>query len=181
MHLPCSNMFKKSQAFYLDFLIGLLILIVITFIFTRAILDINTREDRFQELLNDGITIANSFMSEGYCASYGCDTAWSLNPPVGRLGFIRDGKILGDKFNAFAGLLNNGNYEKTKTLLGTKNDYVLYFEFNDNKLTYGGRNVYGKYTDTNSIDADNVIKLTRIVYYNLDGSGKIVNMVVIVF
>ena len=169
-------MFKRAQVWYTDFLIGLLILIVITFIFTRTILDLNSREDRFQELINDGSSIANSFMSPAYNSN-----GWINNPPSGRLGFVRDGKIVKNDFDAFLNLLNNNNYEKTKTLLGTRNDYVLYFEFDNNKLSYGGRTIYGKYDDLTKIKADNLIKINRVLYYDLDNNRKIVNMVILVF
>jgi len=169
-------MFKRAQVWYTDFLIGLLILIVITFIFTRTILDLNSREDRFQELINDGSSIANSFMSQGYNKE-----TWVNDPPAGRLGFVKDGRMIKGDFDAFLSLLNNNSYEKTRILLGTRNDYILYFEYNGNKISYGGRNVYGKYNDVSQVIADNTIKLTRIVYYNLDNSGRIVDMVIIIF
>jgi hypothetical protein len=162
---------KKAQVWYTDFLIGLLILIAITFIFTRTILDLNAREDKFQELINDGLSISNSLMSEGYCASYGCGAAWNRNPPIGRLGFVKNGKVVKENFDAFI----NTDYEKTKTLLGSKNDYILYFEYNGAKIDYNGKYVFGN--ENGFSKAENTIKLTRVVY----NAGKIVNMIVIVF
>src|SRR3989344_3749351 len=82
-------MFKKAQATYADFLIGLLVLIAITFIFTQTIIDLNSREDKFQELITDGTAISSSFMSSAY-GSYN----WAGNQPTGRLGFVRDGKVI---------------------------------------------------------------------------------------
>ena len=52
---------KKAQFWYADFLLGLLILFFITYIFSRVIIDLNTREDKIQELVNDATSIANSF------------------------------------------------------------------------------------------------------------------------
>ena len=171
--------FKKGQAFYADFLIGLLILIFITFVFTRTIIDLNSREDKLQGLINDGVSISNSIISGAY-GSYG---GWSSYPPKGRLGFIREGKIIKKDFDNFLNLINQGEegYKKTKILLGAKNDYMLYFEYEGNKLSYGGRNVYGKHDKIEEIKADNIIKIKRIAYYNLDNSGKIVNMIILVF
>ena len=167
-------MFKKSQGFYADFLIGLLILIFITFIFTRTILDLNSHEDILQGLINDGTSISNSLMSEGYCPTNQCSTDWSNMK--GRLGFVKNGKIIADKFNAYAAL-ESIDYPKTKALLGTNNDYVLYFEYNNQIIS----NIYGKYDNLNQITEDNRVKITRILYYNLDGNGGIVNMIVLVF
>ncbi len=171
--------FKRGQAFYADFLIGLLILIFITFVFTRTIIDLNSREDKLQGLINDGVSISNSIMS----GAYGVYNTWDSYPPKGRLGFIREGKIIKEDFDNFLDLIKQGEegYKKTKILLGTKNDYVLYFEYNNNKISYGGRDVYGKHDKIEDIKADNIIKIKRIAYYNLDNNGKIVNMVILVF
>ena len=170
-------MFKKAQATYADFLIGLLVLIAITFIFTQIVIDLNSREDKFQELINDGAAISSSFMGSAYGA-YG----WTGNQPTGRLGFVRDGKVIKKDFDDYLNLLNSQNgYKKSTILLGTRNDYVFYFEFDETKLNYGEREVYGKYDDVDEIESSNMVKITRIVYYDLDGSGRIVKLVVLIF
>ncbi|AJF62225.1 MAG: hypothetical protein QT11_C0001G0067 [archaeon GW2011_AR20] len=170
-------MFKKAQATYADFLIGLLVLIAITFIFTQTIIDLNSREDKFQELITDGTAISSSFMSSAY-GSYN----WAGNQPTGRLGFVRDGKVIKEDFDDYLNLLNTQDgYKKSTILLGTRNDYVFYFEFDETKLNYGGKEVYGKYDDVDEIESSNVIKINRVVYYDLDGRGRIVKLVVLVF
>ncbi len=168
-------MFKNSQASYADFLIGLFILILITFIFTQTIIDLNSREDKFQELINDGVSISNSFMSNGYCPTQNCIRNWDNKE--GRIGFVNNGKIMKKNFDDFLKL----EYAKTKILLGTKHDYAFYFEFDGNKLSYNGKTVYGKYTNLHEIKTENIIKINRILYYNLDNEGKIVNLVILVF
>ena len=171
--------FKKAQVSYADFLIGLLILIVITFIFTITIIDLNSREDKIQELINDGSSISNSFMSPAYNKD-----KWNQNPPKGRLGFVKDGKLIKEDFDTFLNLLNSQEgYKKSKILLGAKKDYVLYFEYGNDKIRYNNIEVFGKYDDVKKINADNLLRINRIVYYDLDGGGKgnIVKMVVLVF
>lgn len=174
-------MLKKSQAWYADFLIGLLILIFITFVFTTTIIDLNTKEDKLQELSNDGISVSSSLMSSAY-GSYG---SWIIYPPSGRLGFVKNGRIIKEDFEEFQNLVNSDEgYKNSKILLGTKNDYILYFEFNDeifeNKV-YGKPGININNNKIEGIISDNIIKITRIVYYDLDNSGKIVKMVILIF
>lgn len=161
-------MFKKAQVTYADFLIGLLILILITFIFTQTIINLNSREDKFQELSNDGFAISNSFMSQGYCPTNNCLNDW--NNEKGRVGFVKDNRLILNNFDKFTTLLNGADgYKKSKILLGTQNDYIFYFEYNNNVIS----NIYGKTNNLNGINTQNLIRITRILYYNLDDSGKV--------
>jgi hypothetical protein len=148
---------------------------MITFIFTQIIIDLNSREDKFQELVNDGISISNSFMSKSYCPTNHCSRDWEHED--GRLGFVDNGKLVKNDFDDFLEL----DYEKTRIFLGTMNDYVFYFEFDGNKLSYNGKTVYGKYNNIEDIKSENLVKINRILYYNLDSEGKIVNLVILVF
>lgn len=161
-------MFKKAQGFYADFLIGLLVLILITFIFTQTIIDLNSREDKFQELINDGTAISNALMSQGYCPTGNCLNDWSNLQ--GRVGFIKEGKIQLDKYDSFTQLLSTQEgYQTSRILLGTKNDYVLYFEFNNQIIS----EIFGKVNDKSLINTKESIRITRIIYYNLDDNGQI--------
>jgi hypothetical protein len=162
-------MFRKSQASYSDFLIGFLVLILITFIFTRTIIDLNSKDDKIQELINDGNEISNSFMNQGYK-----EDEWTN--PNGRIGFVNDGKIIKNNFDKLRDL----NYDKTKILLGAKSDYVVYFEYDNKKLSYGNKEVYGKFDNTNKIKSENIIKITRLVYSPLH-ENKIVKMNILIF
>lgn len=165
---------KKAQVTYMDFLIGLLVLIVITFIFVRTIVDLNFREDKFQGLINDGVEISNSLMSSGYCPSKNCLTDWkNIN---GRIGIVKDGKIMEKNFADFLTLLDK-DYEKSKTLFGTKSDYVFYLAFNNAPIT----GIYGKYENLNDVKGvGNRIEINRFVYYGSGNEdGKIVKMVII--
>ena len=91
-------------------------------------------------------------------------------------------ELIKEDFDDYLNLLNTQDgYKKSTILLGTRNDYVFYFEFDETKLNYGGKEVYGKYDDVDEIESSNVIKINRVVYYDLDGRGRIVKLVVLVF
>jgi len=164
-------MFKKSQASYTDFLIGFFVLILITFIFIRVNIDLNSKNNNFQELIIDGTEISNSLMNNGYKI-----LNWNDAQPQGRLGFLNDGKIIKENFDQFA----QTTYDKTKILLGTKKDYLVYFEHDNKILSYNERQFYGKYDNINKIKSSNIVKITRLVYSSLHDK-KVVKMIILVF
>src|SRR3989344_32498 len=179
---------KKAQFWYADFLLGLLVLFIITFIFNRVIIDLNLREDKIQELVNDGNAISSSLMSPGYLGY----TQWSASNPNGRIGLVENGKVINGKLNNFKQLLLTAGipsgYNKSRILLGTKNDYLMYFEDkNANIITdIAGNKVYGALSDAskiNQIGAENIVRFTRFVYYdnNNDGKGELVKMNILVW
>lgn len=163
-------MFKNAQVSYADFLIGLLILIIITFIFIQTVVDLNKGEEDFKTLINDGASISNSLMSRGYCPSGNCLNDWNSNPPEGRLGFVYNSKIILNNFNDFIQLVSTEQgYIKSKIMFGVNSDYVLYFEYGNQIISP----TYGRVNDLALLNTKNSIKITRIIYYNLDDSGQI--------
>ncbi|MEK6835801.1 MAG: hypothetical protein AABX55_02150 [Nanoarchaeota archaeon] len=169
---------KKAQFWYADFLLGLLILFFITYIFSRVIIDLNTREDKIQELVNDATSIANSFTSTGYL-SY---NEWFNRQ--GRIGFVENGKVINEKLEDFERMLNNNGYEISQFLLGTSNNYIIYFE--DKNTNIVENKVYGKFNninELNELEVENLIRITRFVYYdnNEDNLGELVRMNILVW
>ena len=170
---------KKAQFWYADFLLGLFVLFIITFVFNRVIIDLNLKEDKVQELINDGTSIANSLMSPGYLGF----SQWANK--AGRIGLVDNGKVNNNKVNDFQLLLNSNNgYDVSKFLLGTKNDYLMYFEDKNNNII--DNKVYGGLDDVskiNQIGAENIVRFTRFAYYdnNNDGKGELVKMNILIW
>lgn len=157
-------MMKKAQFWYADFLIGLLILVFISILFIKTITDLNTKEDTIQNLLNDGISISNSFMSKGYLSDQWVNTQ-------GRIGIADNGKINNIDFNNLKAL----NYKTSKTLLGVSNDYAIYIEYTDGSISdwYSKPGIFS----ISGINSDSIIKVTRFAYYN----GRLAKLVIVVW
>jgi len=180
-------MHKKAQFWYSDFLLAVLILIAISFLFINNITNLNSKQDKLQVLSSDGIAISNSFMSEGYCPPpRSCGSNW-VNLE-GRIGFVKEGRVLENNLKDLINLVRNQEgYEDSKILLGTKNNYIFFFEDENGKIQIQGDlgdPIYGKWDidDISDIQAESLVKITRIVY--LDNSGitkKLVRLVIIVW
>ncbi len=171
---------EKAQFWYSDFLIAIFILAIISFLFIINIAELNSKQDNAQLITNEAISISNNFMSEGYCPT-NCYSDW-INKD-GRVGFVHQGRVEMDKLNDFINLVSN-DYDISKILLGTKNDYVFYFENSDNnKIRIGDSDylVYGKVNDIAEINADSFIKINRFVYLPIGEKGEIVKLVVVVW
>ena len=111
---------KKAQFWYADFLLAILILVTISFLFIRNITDLNFKQDKLQDIANDGVSISNSFMSEGYCPSNNCMNDWGSIS--GRIGFVKQGRVIQYKLTNLTDLTStNKGYDISKFLLGTKN------------------------------------------------------------
>ena len=168
---------KKGQFWYSDFLIGLFILMVISVIFVVTIVDINSREDILQGLIDDGVTITNSLMSEGYL------TAENWRQDKGRIGFVRNGKVDNERLAYFA-TISTFDYRTSQYLLGTRNNYAVYFENKTGNVV--NDNVYGRINSLNELNelgVENLVKLTRFVYYdgNDDEKGEIVKLILLIW
>jgi len=109
---------KKSQAFFSDFVIALLIftaMIIIYFAYTTNLP--NQDAGLLEDILSDAKAFSSSLTSSGY------PNNWNANNVV-RIGFTdNNNKIDNPKFNEF----NKINYNKSKKLLGTIYDYFLFF------------------------------------------------------
>ncbi len=185
------NMQKKAQFWYSDFLIAILILVGISFLFIRNITDLNSDQDKLQSLAADSILISNVFMSEGYCPDVpgNCLLDWTQNNK-GRIGFAKDSKVIQEQVEALISLTSSEQgYQKSKALIGTRNNYIFYFENSDdlkNKILIGsnGDAIHGNpsVNDISKINARSFIKTTRLVYLsNNDITNRIVKLIIIIW
>ena len=181
---------KKSQFWYADFLIAVLILVLISYLFISSINQLNKKQDKFQSISSDSLLISSTLMSEGYCADDDCENWRYL---LGNIGFVENGKVIQDKLKALILLTStNDGYETSKILLGTKNNYIFYFEDSDDlnsKITISGednKKIYGKsgIDEVSQINTESYVRTTRFVYLEnppLINTKKIVKLVVIVW
>ncbi len=173
-------MHKKAQFWYADFLLAILILVGISFLFIRTITDLNSKQDKIQGISSDAFSISNSFMSKGYCPS-NCGPDWSnLN---GNIGFVREGKVIQTNLDDLISLTSTSDgYDKSKIILGTKNNYIFYFEDNNQKIFMSGEEIFGNplIDDISKINSNSLVKVTRFVYLDTP-IKKLVRLVIIVW
>ena len=171
-------MLKRGQFWYGDFMVAMLVVIVLGIIFANSIVDIPQRESNLDKISDDGFTIANSLLSEGYDMPN-----WKNSN--GRIGIVTNGKIDADKLNEFVSLTGTSRgYLISQFLFGTNYQYAFYFEDNEgaivNQRAYGG---VAKKEDLDIIDSENIFRIVRVVYLdnNKDGKGEIVRMHLVVW
>jgi hypothetical protein len=125
-----SSISTKAQVWYTDFIIGILIFtvaIIIYFVYTT-----NLSKDEvglLNDLTSEAKFVSSSLASEGY------PSEWD-NATVKRIGLTDNSqKIDEDKLRNFADL----SYNRTKKLLGTVYDFLVFFEdTNSTILNIGG-------------------------------------------
>jgi len=112
------DLVKKSQVFFNDFILALLIFIfifIIYFSYTKNL--VNRDSGELGDLISELKTISLSFVQEGYPDS------WNTVDVV-RIGFTdKWNRIDNTQFKRFIGI----GYNKSKKLLGTTHDYLLFF------------------------------------------------------
>ncbi|MFH0867869.1 MAG: hypothetical protein V1831_01020 [Candidatus Woesearchaeota archaeon] len=115
---------KKAQAWFMDFVIALIIFIFILIAYYTYTANISKQDSSAMDnLISDSKTIVSSLTTGGYPDN------WNSNNVV-RIGFTDNyNRINNDQFIEF----NEINYNRTKKLLGTTYDYLLFFvnESND--------------------------------------------------
>ena len=173
---------KKAQFWYADFLIAILILVAVSFLFIKNITDLNSKQDKLQSITNDAIAISSFLMSEGYCPDNDCLGKWELLD--GRIGFVKEGRIIKNNLDDLIGLFAN-DYETSKILLGTKNNYIFYFRNQNDIEPFGYGDFYGnpQITSLESITAETFVTITRFVYFDADGDnkGEIIKLIIVVW
>ena len=169
---------KRGQFWYGDFMIAMLVMIVLGIIFANSIVEIPQRESDLEKISDDGFTIANSLLSEGYDMPN-----WKNSN--GRIGFMTNGKVDVDKLNEFASLVGTSRgYLVSQFLFGTSYQYAFYFEDSKgnviNQRAYGG---VAKKDELDNVNAENIFRIVRVVYLdnNKDGKGELVKMHLVVW
>ena len=186
---------KRAQFWYIDLLIALFVVIVIAILFVKGIVDIVDREKEINDLLSEGIDISNSFMSKGLLSDRLC------LDNNGRIGFVDNSKIINANLDAFSILTtadscsnpggnNVDGYTKSKILLGTKFEYVMYMQDKDGEIIAGpyGYDIDGTFNTIgdilNAIDSlpnapDNKVNMFRYAFYDtepVDGKEELVRI-----
>jgi len=111
-------MARKSQMWFMDFVIGMMIFLVMLISYYTYTTNISKEDTAaLDDLLSDAETVSLSLTSTGY------PSGWTSSNVV-RIGFTDNyNRIDNAKFTEF----NEINYNKSKKLLGTIYDYFLYF------------------------------------------------------
>jgi len=116
--MSINNPCKKAQAWYIDFSVSLMIF-VLTLVFYYGYINNYEGNDnsKTEELLSEARSVTSSLMLPGY------PIAWS-NETVIRIGLSDESRLNATKLRSF----NKLNYSKSKSLLGTKHDFFVFFE-----------------------------------------------------
>ncbi len=135
---------SKAQAFYMDFVIAILIfgvILVIYFTYTSNLS--NQDEGLLDELIADGKTISSTLLLGGFPSNWTEDS-------VVRMGLTNNNNIINETLLLEA---INVSYNRSKQLLGTKHDFFVFFEDKDGNIIkiqgYNGigHPFFGKYID----------------------------------
>jgi len=169
---------RRGQLWYVDFIIGVLVIAFIGVLFAKTIIDVPQRETDLQVLGSDALTISNLLMSPALQSSQ-----WVNGQ--GKIGLVDDGKINRAWLNNFLTLVESENgYDTSRQLFGTNFDYGLYFERKDgtvlNNKVYGG---VDSLDQLSNLKAENLLALNRVVYVDDDGDGlgDVAKMVLLVW
>jgi len=146
---------KKAQAWGTDLIIAFVIFSLgIIFFYFYSFNYSNETEEKLELLIYEGNFIADSILSPGY------PDQWQESNVI-EIGITTNGKINQTKLNTFYELTQN-NYEKTKSIFGTRYDYYFFMETPINSTLEG----IGKPgTTSTNIEASNLMKITRFTIY----------------
>jgi hypothetical protein len=155
---------KKAQVWYTDFMIGILIFVIVIFIYYGYAHSINQDPGKsISELLMDSKAITSSLVTRG------SPNDWN-ETNVEIIG-LTDGnqRIVQEKLDMFAGM----NYSYMRTKLRTPYDFYFYLEdVNGSRIDLNGSLFIGE----NSSDYDNMVSMRRIVIYESRLAGMVVNV-----
>jgi len=170
---------KKSQMWYMDFIIGLTIFTMILILSFRYMGDdyiIQTRDK--QSLVHTSKLFSESLMSEGIPQNW--TEATVTNP-----GILSNNKLNLTKLE----LLNNitlNNYDYIRSLFELKSEFLFYFtDTNDNIInltnyTYYGKQGYTK-TDIFNLDVEERIQVKRYLVNSYNNISEIISMEIVMW
>jgi len=140
---------KKSQVWYIDFMVGIMIFIMVILIYYQYYGNlVDESEAEWQEIIIDSKSISTSLISAGYPADWTNDTVEILG--------LTDGNY---RINSTKWLqLKNMTYAQSRDVLKTRFDFYLFLQAdNGTVLDSAGLNA----TDPNFL-----VQTTRFVIYN---------------
>ncbi|MGV8131324.1 MAG: hypothetical protein ACP5N7_04465 [Candidatus Pacearchaeota archaeon] len=144
---------KKAQAWGFDIIVATGIFIVGIIAFFLYTINYPTGEqEKLEDLLYEGNTVANSLLSEGYPLNWTTST-------VSKIGLLTENKIDQTKLEYFNELATT-DYARTKSILGTKYNYFINFS---RPIEISGLEVEG--IGFLSEETINSIKVSRVSIY----------------
>jgi hypothetical protein len=144
---------KKAQAWYTDFMVGLLLFfaaLTIYYLFQSSFG--NTEEVALEDMISDAKQIANSLMSPGY------PEGWSP-ATVERIGIVEDMRIDFDKLDDFISM----DYNLTRSKFRTTYEYAIYFYDGNESIILSNNQTYIGLAPS---QANKLVKITRMALYN---------------
>ncbi len=153
---------RRSQIWYTDFIIGLMIFVIVVMIYYGYAYGVNSSPgEKTDDLIMEAKSISSSLISRGSPSDWNQSNIEVIG--------ITDGnqRIVQEKLDAFADM----SYEDTREIFRTPYDYYFYL-----------RDVNGSMVDINGAEgiglkgnnSDHLVSITRIVIYD----SRLVNMVV---
>ena len=173
------RLYSKAQVWGIDIMVGVVIFtaaIIAALLYLAQFYDANSGE--FNDLANDANTISSSLLSGGY------PDDWNSSDAV-MAGLTNDNMRLNEtKWGNFSAM----GYSMSKRLLGTRNDYLVFFvDEENNVIDIGGSSYAGKPSVTRdnfaSQDTEGTVQVSRFLLHNAtDGNSyKMIKMVVYVW
>ncbi|MBW2965906.1 hypothetical protein KY342_02250 [Candidatus Woesearchaeota archaeon] len=153
---------KKAQVWYTDFMIGVLIFVIVIFIYYEYA---HSLEQNPTEITSDLMMEAKSISSS--LITKGSPVDWNQSN-VKIIG-LTDGnqRLVQEKLDMF----NNMTYQETRTKFGTPYDYYFYLEeINGNRILIDS----GQGIGLEPTDHVNLVSITRVVIYN----SRLISMVI---
>ena len=158
-------MSKRGQIWYGDFIIGLLVIIIISVAFYYVLYDIGNANSEISELELNVESLSNG---------YGSWTTWSSGNKDydGKIGLVKNSKI---DVNLLTKFRNLNDYAFTKRMFGlSEYDYSAFIIDKNGVSTILAPFLADETAISNAASA---IRLDRLVYYN----GEIVRLNIVLF
>ncbi|MEM3373868.1 MAG: hypothetical protein QXE31_01475 [Candidatus Woesearchaeota archaeon] len=165
----------KSQIFYLDFILGLTIFLVIIFLAFNFIY-----RDKIEEnnLVIEAERISNILLSEGIPKNWNED---NLTTNISFLGIVSDKSLDIEKLRALSSLCLN-NYTKVKNIFSVKYDFYVYFEnLNQEIINLTIINSTDTFLCNYKKDVEDYITINRLLVYRHDDIAEVLNMKIVVY
>lgn len=145
---------KKSQVWFIDFMVGVMIFVVVIIIYYDSINNITENPTKISaELLLDAKSISNSLLTIGYPPDWNQTNVSIIGLTDGRQ------RIIQNKLD----MLSNMTYSDVRTKIRSTYDYYISLEhFNNTRILINGSNGIGLVPN----NTKNLVTISRIVIYN---------------
>lgn len=160
---------KKAQAFVQDIVISIMIIIMLIMIYFTLYSNQDYESDlSYQNLLIETKIISDYLMSQGYPADWNTSNA-------ARIGITNGDNVLNmTKLDNFYNL-SNSSYDKTKDLLRTRYDYIVFFkDYDNNIINMSGHTYFGKPGENETtVEDGDATHLSKISRYVIEKQGTV--------